>query len=152
MAVSESRQELSESWRGRFEVLDKIDGAIFRRWRELSMDERWRVGFRLVPFAFSVAWYGAKGMWEKGLSILTAFALLATALGAVGVPGGIVWVTMAATCAGWGTSDYYNRVEHGERIWPRLAARMPAWLQTIPALAVVAAVAVCAYAAFLMRS
>ena len=51
-----------------------------------------------------------------------------------------------------GASDYYNRVEHGERIWPRLAARMPEWLKTIPALAVAAAVALGVYAAFLMRS
>ena len=73
-------------------------------------------------------------------------------LGAAGAPAVVVWVTMACVCGAWGTSDYYNRVEHGERIWPWPAARMPDWLRTIPALAVVAAVAVGAYAAFLMRS
>ena len=29
------------------------------------MNERRRVGVRLLPFVFSVAWYGAMGMWEK---------------------------------------------------------------------------------------
>ena len=140
-ASTNKREGLSESWKERFEILDKVDGAYFSRAKELSSAERRKVGFRLFAFLFSVFYYFVKGMWEKGLLIWTAYAVLGIVLGAVGVPDILVGIAMCAACASFATIDYYNKVEHNERIWPVLAKLIPENLKTIPALAVVTVVA-----------
>lgn len=139
--ITSKREGLTESWKKRFEILDKVDGAYFSRAKELSMAERWKVGFRFFAFVFSVLYYFAKGMWEKGLLIWTAYAVLGIVLGALGVPDMLVAIAMVAACASLATIDYYNKVEHDERIWPFLAKLIPENLRTIPALAVVTVVA-----------
>ena len=139
LRAPESRDGLTESWRRRFESLDRIDGAHFTRWRELSRAERVRVPWLAFPFSF--LYYLAKGMWEKGLLLMTGYAVLGMALGIAGVPGVLVWFWVGAVCAGCAASDYYKRVEHGERIWPWLGRRMPGFLRSTPALAVVAVAA-----------
>ena len=143
MAETASKRDgLTESWKERFQILDKIDGAYFSRAKELSMAERRKVGFRFFALVFSIFYYFAKGMWEKGLLIWTAYAGLAIMLGAIGVPDMVTSIAMAAGCASLATGDYYSKVENGERIWPFLANLIPKALQTIPALAVVTVVAV----------
>ena len=141
LQVPETRDGLTESWRQRFEIFDRIDGAFFTRWKELSPDERVRAGFRWPALVFSFLYYFAKGMWEKGLLFMTVYAVLGMVLGAAGVPGVLVWFWLGALCVACAASDYYKRVEHGERIWPWLARRMPGFLRSTPALAVVAVVA-----------
>ncbi len=136
--VPENRDGLTGSWQRRFEILDRIDGAYFTRWRELSPEERVRAGgFRWPGFLFSFLYYFAKGMWQKGLLLMTAYAVLGMALGSAGVPGAVAWFSVAGGCAASATSDYYKRVERDERIWPWLATRLPAFLRSTPALVVV---------------
>lgn len=141
LQVPQSRDGLTESWRRRFEIFDRIDGAYFTRWKELSRAESVRAGLTWPAWVFSFLYYFAKGMWEKGLLFTTAYAVVGMVLGAAGVPGVLIWFWVAAVCVACAASDYYKRVEHGERIWPWLARRMPGFLRSTPALAVVAVVA-----------
>ena len=57
-----------------------------------------------------------------------------------------------ALCVACAASDYYKRVEHGERIWPWLARRMPGFLRSTPALAVVAVVALGCHVAIAVQA
>lgn len=150
--VPEDRDGLTESWRQRFEIFDRIDGAYFARWRELSSAERLRAGLAWPAFLFSFLYYFAKGMWEKGLLLMTTYAVLGMALGAVGVPGVLIWFWMAALCVACATSDYYKRIEHDERIWPWLSKRMPRFLRSTPALAVVALAALGCHVAIAVQA
>lgn len=152
LQVPESRDGLTESWRQRFEIFDRIDGAFFSRWKELSPDERTRAGFRWPALVFSFLYYFAKGMWEKGLLFMTVYALLGMVLGAAGLPGVLVWFWVGALCVACAASDYYKRVEHGERIWPWLARRMPGFLRSPPGLAVVAVVALGCHVAIAVQA
>lgn len=150
--VPEGRDGLTESWRQRFEIFDRIDGAYFSRWRELSEAERMRAGLAWPAFLFSFLYYFAKGMWEKGLLFMTAYAVLGMALGAAGVPGVLIWSWVAVLCAVCAASDYYKRLEHNERIWPWLAKRMPGLLQSAPALAVAALAALGCHVALAVQA
>ena len=150
--VPENRDGLTGSWRRRFESLDRIDGAFFTRWRELSTAERVTAGWAWPAFPFSFLYYFAKGMWEKGLLLMTAYAVLGMALGAAGVSGVLVWFWVGAVCVACATSDYYRRVEHDERIWPWLATRLPAFLRSTPALAVVAVAALGCHVAIAVQA
>ena len=150
--VPENRDGLTGSWRERFEIFDRIDGAYFTRWRELSRAERATAGLAWPAFPLSFLYYFAKGMWEKGLLFLTAYAVLGMVLGAAGVPGVLVWVWVMGVCAAFATSDYYKRVEHDERIWPWLATRLPTFLRSTPALAVVGVAALGCHVAIAVQS
>ena len=152
LEAPEDRDGLTRAWRARFEILDRIDGAFFKRWKELSPEDRRRAGlvWPVVPCSF--LYYFAKGMWEKGLLFTTAYAVLGLALGAAGVPGVLVWFWVAALCVACVASDYYRRVEHDERIWPWLATRMPGFLRSTPALAAVAVVALGCHVALAVQT
>ncbi len=147
-----SRAGLSERWQRRFEILDRIDGDILGRWKELAARDRMAVGFRLAPFVCSFLYYFAKGMWQKGFLLATGYAVLGVALGALGVPGLVTWFACAGFCAGMATGDYYTRVEHGERVWPVIVRRAPWYLVSTPALAVLAAVALGCHVAIAVQS
>lgn len=150
--VPENRDGLTGSWRRRFEILDRIDGAYFTRWRELSTAERVTAGWAWPAFPFSFLYYFAKGMWEKGLLLMTAYAVLGMALGAVGLPDALAWFGVGGVCAAFATSDYYKRVEHDQRIWPWLATRLPAFLRSTPALAVVGVAALGCHVAIAVQA
>lgn len=152
LQVPEGRDGLTESWRHRFEIFDRIDGAYFTRWRELSEAERVRAGLAWPAFVFSFLYYFAKGMWEKGLLFMTVYAVLGMTLGAVGVPGVLVWFWVGALCVACAASDYYKRMEHGERIWPWLARRLPGFLRSTPGLGVVAVVALGCHVAIAVQA
>ena len=137
-----NRDQLSKAWKERFEILDKVDGELFARSKELTARERQKVGFRVFAFLFSALYYLAKGMREKGLLLLAAFSVLSIVLGAIGVPDLLIAIAGGAVCSAYATVDYYKLVEKDERIWPFASNLIPKGLQTIPALFAIAAVAI----------
>lgn len=141
MSDKRKRDQLSGAWKERFEILDKVDGELFARSKELSARERTKVGFRIFAFLFSALYYLAKGMWEKGLLILAAFSVLSIALGAIGVPDPLIAIAGGVVCSAYATVDYYKLVEKNERVWPFASNLIPRNLQTIPFLSAIAAVA-----------
>ena len=134
------------SWKKRFEILDKIDGEYWTRSGELEAKERAKLAFRVWAFVFGGFYYFAKGMWAKGICILIITLIIISAtmpvLGVMGVNE--TWeayfyyfispCTAGVACACMATTDYYKRVEFNEKMWPIFSYFMPSYVLKIPTL------------------
>lgn len=138
---------LNESWRKKFEILDKAEAdgkspfAVIGSpaYRALSPKERSKVSFNFFAFLFSVLYYWVKGMWAKGFLIWGISNLIAipfiflAAFSGINIPTFIIPAALAAMLA---NIDYYNHVKNGQKVWPGT----PAILSTVVGAAIFALV------------
>lgn len=138
---------LNESWRKKFEILDKAEAdgkspfAIIGSpaYRALPPKERSKVSFNFFAFLFSVLYYWVKGMWAKGFLIWGISNLIAipfiflVAFTGIDIPTFIIPAVLAGMLA---NIDYYNHVKNGQKVWPGT----PAILSTVAGAAIFAVV------------
>lgn len=125
-------------WVNRFAILDKIDGDLFHRSKELSAEERRKVSFRFFAFLFAALWYFGRGLWNKGLFIVFCTTLFCiVVLDPLRFPDGlyiaITWGLPAIFCSCMATTDYYHKVKSNRKMW-RIFDSVPEFITSVPVL------------------
>ena len=150
-----NRENLSPAWKKRFEILDRIDGDLFRSGKKLSQRERFSVSIRVWALIFAPFYYFKKGMWEKslvlwiiGLLSMTAIdltvAIATSPVVATSISDKYSWMPMSILFGTFATTDYYAKVVHGEKLWQSFS-KLPAFLISLPALVIALIISIALY-------
>jgi hypothetical protein len=117
---------VSDKWKERFRLLQKaghFNGLTYSNYQDLSYKERRKIGFNFLAFLLGIFYYLAKGLWKKGLVLLSLFSaistiivLIETSLGVTfpwsffPIVVGIIYGTLA-------NYDYYSLKVKGIEMW-----------------------------------
>jgi hypothetical protein len=115
------QQSISDSWRVKFDLLEKAGGVKLPNVKKLPFGERMKVGFNIWGFLFGPFYYLAKGMWKKaislfGISVLIIF-VLEIICQAIGISDKITNFVSAAIFASRANIDFYKKVKLGDNGW-----------------------------------
>lgn len=112
---------ISDSWRKKFELIEKAGGVKMPNKKNLSFGEILKIRFNIFGFIGGAIYYLYKGMWRKGISLAVvswvAFFVLdafhrATGLG--GITSLFVYNIIFGSMA---NIDYYKKIKLSENGW-----------------------------------
>ncbi|WP_411882319.1 DUF2628 domain-containing protein [Polaromonas sp. YR568] len=114
---------VSDSWKARFQLIEKAGGVKLPDAKALGSGERMKVMFNVLAFLFGPIYYLAKGMWKKAIAlfvvcvavvVLIQLLLEITGYAQFGKPLGY---GVAAVFAIRANIDYYKRMVLGQNGW-----------------------------------
>lgn len=123
---------VSKSWQKTFETLDDIGASgkpLYRspEFKSLSLWNRARIGWNFKAFLFGPFYYLFKGMWQKGLLIISAAAItdgiylnLFPDQSVFSNNSNLVVIFFAALCATLANQDYYLHKTRNIKTWKYL--------------------------------
>jgi hypothetical protein len=123
MTEANNIENLSESWKGKFCLIEKAGGTKLNKINELSFRERMKVNFNILAFLFCPFYYVFKGMWKKGLSL---FAICAVVVIVLSIPLDLAGLEKVSDSLGVGVGyvfatraniDYYKKMILGKNGW-----------------------------------
>ena len=132
-----TEKDYSPTWQKRFEMLDylqadKLSYDAMRKtdeYKSLSFGDKFRISRNFLALLFGSIYYFCKGMWAKGLFILTASSLYSMALmlieasvGRLFLPSIAYWLPPAIFAFMLANYDYYRKEKLGEKIWSNIPA------------------------------
>jgi len=82
-APSNELESISDSWKIKFELLEKAGGVKLPNAKNLSFGERMKVVSNVWGFLFGPFYYLVKGMWKKAVSLLGISILIIVVLEAI---------------------------------------------------------------------
>ena len=116
----DSAEQVSETWKRRFALLEKAGGPKLSKARELNFKER-LVLFNAWGFIFGPFYYLAKGMWKKAIVLfvlcVAAIVVLTLMLDAIGVSAAITNFIAPVVFATRANIDYFKKVVLGDNGW-----------------------------------
>ncbi|AUG52451.1 DUF2628 domain-containing protein [Thalassospira marina] len=130
-------KDYSPSWQRRFEMLDYLGADRLsydamrktEKYKSLSFGERFRLSQNFLALFFGSIYYFCKGMWAKGLFIITASSIYSMLLIGIEVAVGraflasiVYWLPTAIFTFLLANYDYYRKEKLGEKIWPNIPA------------------------------
>jgi len=107
-----SRQDISESWKRKFQLIDKAGGPGMPNIRSLTFGERMSVSFNVLAFLFGPFYFLMKGLWRQAIG----YTVIALALYYTGLVG-YVGMGLAALQAVRANVGYYRKVVSGDAPW-----------------------------------
>jgi hypothetical protein len=114
-------ETISESWKERFDLLEKAGGVKMPNAKNLPFGERRKIVFNIWGFLFGPLYYLAKGMWKKAISLFGVSILVIVVLEAIcraiGVSDTITNFVAGAIFASRATVDYYKKVKLQDNGW-----------------------------------
>lgn len=120
-ASSSEQESISDSWRVKFELLEKAGGVKLTNAKNLPFGERMKVVFNIWALLFGPLYYLAKGMWKKAISLtgisLLAIVVLEVICQAMGVSDMITNFVSGAVFSTRANIDFYKKVKLGENGW-----------------------------------
>ena len=138
METTDRRTTVSARWQERFTILDKIDGNLNKRHKELSPKDRNKVFFCIPAFIFGWIYYCVKGMWHKGLALAVMIGI-GSLIGSYVLPERMAFYAPAVAnslfAALYAKMDYYHKICHDEERWEWMK-NYPESLSSIPFLAI----------------
>ena len=112
---------ISDSWKKKFDLLEKADGVKLPNAKNLPFGVRTKVLFNVWGFLFGPFYYLAKGMWKKALSLFGMSVLIIVVLvlicKAMGISDSITNLVAGAIFATRGNVDFYKKVKLGDNGW-----------------------------------
>ncbi|WNG86663.1 DUF2628 domain-containing protein [Mycobacterium sp. ITM-2016-00317] len=119
--------QLSESWRIRFAYFETY-GSVWstpegkQAYRALSAWDRVCISWNVLAFLFGPAYFLAKGMWRKGVTLLLVACALSAAVlavdpGAALVRAVVLIVPVPVLAMATANYAYYLHVVEGSRSW-----------------------------------
>ena len=114
---------VSDSWKAKFQLIEKAGGVKLPDAKALSSGERMKVMFNVLAFLFGPFYYLAKGMWKKAISLfvvcVAAVVLIELLLEMVGYGqlGKALTYGSAAVFAIRANIDYYKKMVLGQNGW-----------------------------------
>ena len=121
--VEISTLAVSDSWKIKFQLLEKAGGVKMPKLRELSTSERMKITFNILAFLFGPLYYAGKGMWKKGFAMfaigVVAILLLSFVLEIAGLSrfNKALGYGMAAVFAVRANIDYYKKMVLKQNDW-----------------------------------
>lgn len=120
-ALGNEVESISDSWKVKFELLEKAGGVKLPNAKNLPLGERMKVVFNVWGFLFGPFYYLAKGMWKKAISLLGISVLIIVVLTAIcqamGISDAITNFVAGAIFATRANIDFYKKVKLGENGW-----------------------------------
>lgn len=114
---------LSETWKVRFELIEKAGGDRLPYIERLTAKERIQVRFNGLAFLFGPFYYVAKGMWRRAITILAVafvfsapLTLIFRVLGLEDMERAIT-LAVSAVFAFKANLDYYFFAKLGKKLW-----------------------------------
>lgn len=118
---SNDAKSISDSWKKKFDLMEKAGGVKMQRIKELSFNEKNQVLFNVWGFLFGPIYYLAKGMWKKGISLTIASILAITIVEVIcqkfGFSDFITNFIAGAIFATRANIDYYKKIKLGDNEW-----------------------------------
>jgi hypothetical protein len=112
-----SQNDISDSWKNKFRLIDKAGGPNFSKFKDLEFRERLYISFNIWAFLFGVFYYAAKGMWKKGLTLLVISIIIFTIIDMLFGIGNYFGMGVAAIFGSRANIDYYKKIIHGDDEW-----------------------------------
>lgn len=120
-APSNELESISDSWKIKFELLEKAGGVKLPNAKNLSFGERMKVVSNVWGFLFGPFYYLVKGMWKKAVSLLGISILIIVVLEAIcqamGISDRITNFVAGAIFATRANIDFYKKVKLGDNGW-----------------------------------
>ena len=118
------RLPVSEKWKTRFKMIRKAGGPKLPKLKQLSRQERGKVGvFNILAFLFGPFYYLAKGMWRKAISLFVVCAVAVIIASVIleligfGKFASALGYAVAAVFAVRANIDYYKTMVLGDNGW-----------------------------------
>lgn len=123
-APSIELESITDSWKMKFELLEKVGGVKMPNIKNLPFGERMKVFlnmFNIWAFIFCPFYYFAKGMWKKAISLFGVSILIIVILEAIcqaiGFSDSITEIVGPTIFGSRATFDYYKKVKLGDNNW-----------------------------------
>lgn len=115
-------QNIPESWRTKFALMEKAGGVKMPRIKELSFSERMKLLSNVWAFLFGPIYYLIKGLWKKAIVYfaisIVLFVVLDRVFAAMGMrDSAFLNFIGPAIFAARANIDYYKKVVLGEDDW-----------------------------------
>ncbi|PLK47805.1 DUF2628 domain-containing protein [Uliginosibacterium sp. TH139] len=115
---------VSENWKERFRAISKAGGPKLPHLKGLSKQDRKNaISFNVLGFLFGPLYYVSKGMWKRGVSLLSLMVIVITVveliLDALGF-GGLSKAAGYGACAVFAVranTDYYKKMVLSDNGW-----------------------------------
>lgn len=114
-----SRQDISDSWKRKFDLIEKAGGPKLPNFKSLSFGERMQVGFSVLALFLGPIYYLVKGLWRQAVAYSGIGFVLTVILAAARLDGLQQFVVygIAGLYAARANVSYYKKEVFGEISW-----------------------------------
>lgn len=120
-SLNSESEVISDSWKEKFELLEKAGGVKMPNIKNLPFGERMKIVFNIWAFLFGPIYYLVKGIWKKAISLFGVSVLIIVILELIckeiGISGTITNFVAGAIFATRANIDYYKKIKLGDDGW-----------------------------------
>lgn len=120
-SLNSESEVISDSWKEKFELLEKAGGVKMPNIKNLPFGERMKIVFNIWAFLFGPIYYLVKGIWKKAISLFAVSVLIIVILELIckeiGISSTITNFVAGAIFATRANIDYYKKIKLGDNGW-----------------------------------
>ena len=122
-ADGQTIQNLSESWKNKFILIEKAGGVKLPNFKKLTFGERSKIITNILGFLFGPIYYIIKGMWKKAITLILISAVIIFIMNIIAVMLGKPFIanmanfTGAAICGSRANIDYFKKIRMNDNGW-----------------------------------